>query len=93
MSSATTIRMNAGYIITDSLHIGETEFVIGVHSKYPSKFVTWACKNHDDYYWGHYVTSREAAERDLVDRALDQLHLLDHIRGGKMQNRESERER
>ena len=40
------LRMNAGYIITDSLHIGETEFVIGVHASYPGKFVTWACKNN-----------------------------------------------
>ncbi len=26
------IRMNAGYIITDSVHVGEAEFVLGVHS-------------------------------------------------------------
>ncbi len=26
------IRMNAGYIITDSVHVGEMEFVLGVHS-------------------------------------------------------------
>lgn len=74
------LRMNAGYIITDSLHIGETEFVIGVHATYPGKFVTWACKNNDNYYWGHYLNSREDAERDIVDRARDQLQLLDSIR-------------
>ena len=36
------IRINAGYIITDSIHVGETEFVLGVHSTAPSQFVTWA---------------------------------------------------
>lgn len=29
------IRTNAGYIITDCVHIGENEFVLGVHSKRP----------------------------------------------------------
>ena len=28
------IRTNAGYIITDCVHIGENEFVLGVHSKH-----------------------------------------------------------
>ena len=46
------IRINAGYIITDSIHVGETEFVLGVHSTAPSQFVTWACKNGTDYFWG-----------------------------------------
>ena len=39
-----SIRINAGYILTDSVHVGEMEFVMGVHSKAPSQFVTWACK-------------------------------------------------
>ena len=50
------IRINAGYIITDSIHVGETEFVLGVHSTAPSQFVTWACKNGTDYFWGHYFS-------------------------------------
>ena len=54
------VRRNDKYIITDSIHIGETEFVIGAHEKDPSRFVTWACKNGNDYFWGHYLTSREA---------------------------------
>ena len=35
------IRTNAGYIITDCVHIGETEFVLGVHANHPDMFVTW----------------------------------------------------
>lgn len=91
--SANNIRMNAGYIITDSIHIGETEFVIGVHSTLPQMFVTWACKKGSNYFWGHYLTSREAAERDLVDRAREQIQLLDNLRGRAGPVREVERDR
>lgn len=91
--NASNIRMNAGYIITDSIHIGETEFVIGVHSKCPSMFVTWACKNGDNYFWGHYLTSRDAAEHDLVNRAKEQLQLLDSLRGRSNPVKETERGR
>lgn len=73
-------RKNIGYIITDSVRIGETEFVIGAHEKDPNRFVTWACKNGNNYFWGHYLNSRDAAERDLVARC--QAHrFLDSIRG------------
>ena len=91
--NASNVRMNAGYIITDSIHIGETEFVIGVHSTQPNMFVTWACRNGDNYFWGHYLTSRDAAEHDLVDRAKDQLLLLDQIRGRSSPVKETERGR
>ena len=37
-------RMNAGYLITDSIHIGTTEFVLGVSIAERSMFVTWACQ-------------------------------------------------
>ena len=44
-------RMNAGYLITDSIHIGTTEFVLGVSIAERSMFVTWACQGSDYYYW------------------------------------------
>ena len=47
-------RINVGYVITDSVHIGETEFVIGQSENDPARYVTWACDNGDYYYWGHY---------------------------------------
>ena len=62
-------RMNIDYIITDSIRVGNTEFVLGEHRMDPNRFVTWECKNGTDYYWGHYLTSRKAAEKDLVNRA------------------------
>lgn len=43
-------RMNAGYLITDSIHIGTTEFVLGVSIAERSMFVTWACQGSDYYY-------------------------------------------
>lgn len=36
-------RKNAGYIITNSITIGDSEIVFGVHEKTPNSFVTWEC--------------------------------------------------
>ena len=55
-------RENAGYIITDSCHVGDSEFVLGVHLTAPQQFVTWKCSNRTDYDWGHYFS-------DLFSRA------------------------
>ena len=73
-------RRNAGYRITDSIRIGETEYVIGTHEKDPNRFVTWACTDGNNYFWGHYLTSREDAERDLIKRAGEQRRLLDSLK-------------
>ncbi len=70
-------RTNIGYTITDSITIGTTEFVIGENqTKNGTQYVTWACKNGDHYFWGHYMTDRRAAEQDLVGRAQQELSLL-----------------
>ncbi len=62
-------RINEGYVITDSIHVGETEFVFGkLDSKIPM-YVTWACKGGDNYYWGHYFSDPMEAKRDLLARA------------------------
>ena len=57
------MRTNAGYTITDSVHIGKAEFVIGEMPNAPAPFVTWECKNGNNYFWGHYFSTRQAAER------------------------------
>lgn len=64
-----SIRTNAGYTITDSVHIGETEFVIGHKVGAFAPYVTWECKGGDNYFWGHYLLSRRDAERDFLERA------------------------
>lgn len=72
-----SVRTNAGYTITQSIHIGNTEFVLGESSTDPAQFVTWACKDGDNYFWGHYMTDKLAALRDLLDRAGEELSLLE----------------
>ena len=52
------VRINQGYVITDSIHIGKAEFVIGEMSNTPAPFVTWECKDGNNYFWGHYLTTR-----------------------------------
>lgn len=69
------IRKNAGYTITDSIRIGNAEFVIGYHPTAPAPYVTWECANGNHYFWGHYLSDRQAAERDLLERAGRELDL------------------
>lgn len=86
-------RKNAGYTITDSVHIGDVEFVIGKSHSDPAMYVTWACKGGDYYYWGHYMTDRTAAEHDLLDRAGQELALIERRQGIQPKVKEKERER
>ena len=46
-------RSCAGYVITQSIKVKDTEFVLGEHLK-TGMCVTWQCKNGDNYFWGHY---------------------------------------
>ena len=66
-------RINEGYIITDSIQVGETEFVFGKLDNKIPMYVTWACKGGDNYYWGHYFTDPLEAKQDLLDRANEEL--------------------
>ena len=71
-------RANEGYIITDSIHVGNAEFVIGENeTQYGTMFVTWRCSNGTDYYWGHYFNDRFAAQKDLVARAQEEVKYLE----------------
>lgn len=87
------IRMNAGFIITDSVHIGDTEFVIGVHSTAPHSFVTWQCRDGSDYFWGHYFEDRLSAERDLLERAGRELEYQSQNQEQKKEPKTKKRER
>ena len=61
------------YVITDSIQVGETEFVFGkLDGKIPM-YVTWACKGGDNYYWGHYFSDPLEAKKDLLGRASEEL--------------------
>ena len=73
-------RENAGYIITDSCHVGDSEFVLGVHLTAPQQFVTWKCTDQKDYYWGHYFSDLFSAQKDLVARAQEEVQCLEEQR-------------
>ncbi len=84
-----TSGINAGYIITDSIHIGDTEFVLGVcQSEYPM-FVTWQHAN-GTYYWGHYFSELLEAKRDLLERAGAKLERLRRHSTPREENTQSE---
>ena len=91
-------RENAGYIITDSCHVGDSEFVLGVQLTAPQQFVTWKCTDQKDYYWGHYFNNLFSAQKDLLVRAQREVQCLEEQRTSTMsgQNRQAktkERER
>lgn len=75
--NTTSMRKNAGYTITESIRIGNVEFVLGENAAAPAHFVTWECKDGNNYYWGHYMTDKLAALRDLLDRAGQELTILE----------------
>lgn len=62
-------RINEGYVITDSIHIGQMEFVLGKNNAAPAMYVTWACRDKDNYFWGHYFSNPLEAKKDLLGRA------------------------
>lgn len=87
------VRINAGYIITSSVHVGESEFVLGVSTKAPGQFVTWKCSDGNNYYWGHYFGDQFAAEKDLVARAQEEIQVLEERPEKQKPTKEKERER
>lgn len=70
-------RKNVGYIITNSITIGDSEIVLGVHEKLPNEFVTWECKDKNDYFWGHYFSNHLAAQKDFLKRGLDKVRFYE----------------
>lgn len=73
MNKTNNQRINAGYTITDSIQIGAIEFVLGEHATAPSRYVTWECRDGSNYYWGHYLSDRLDAVKDLLGRAGQEL--------------------
>ena len=84
----------AGYIITQSIRVKDEEFVLGEHPK-KDMYVTWRCKDGDNYFWGHYTNNRYDALKDLCQRAereIDYLATIGEIPPLTIQ-KEKERER
>jgi len=72
------IKTNSGYILSDTVTIGETTFVLGTHEIEPSLFVTWQC-NKNGYFWEHYFTDRISAVKNLCERALNEAKHLEFV--------------
>lgn len=74
-------RTNAGFVITSAIPVGNKEFVLGVNMKNAQSnaqsFVTWECKDKNDYFWGHYSNSLLKATKDLCQRAMSEIEYLE----------------
>lgn len=71
-------RICAGYVITQSIRVKDTEFVMGEHPK-TGMCATWQCRDGDNYFWGHYHNNRYNALKDLCDRAIQEVDYLASI--------------
>lgn len=84
-------RINADYRIVDSIHVGEVEFVLGVHTARTNMYVTWRCSQGENYYWGHYYTDELATKRDLIQRVQEELNREEYRQGNLARETEMER--
>ncbi len=69
-------RTNQGYTIIASISLPNQEYVLGkkqFKSREP-QYVTWCCVNEHDYYYGHYITNKNVAMRDLYERAQQEIN-------------------
>ena len=76
-------RKNAGYIITNSITIGNSEIVLGVHETRPNAFVTWECSDKDNYFWGHYFNNLVSAQKDFCERGVQKAEFYEHSKKKK----------
>ena len=68
------IRQNVGYQIIETVKINDVEFVLGEkQDAVCSKYVTWYCKNNEEYNFGHYFNDKQKAQLNLYHRALKEL--------------------
>lgn len=67
-------RSNAGYTIVDSVTANGREYVLGMNENAPDKYVTWLCADGDYYTWGHYFSNALQAQKDLLERALENIN-------------------
>jgi len=84
-------RKNAGYMIIQSMMVGNAEFVLGYREGAMTPYVTWECKDGNNYFWGHYFMERHQAVRDLLERCNLELIAQDRIRENRKKREECER--
>lgn len=59
-----------GYTIIERFPVGEQGFAIGENLNAPAPYVTWQYRtaDADHFFWGHYVSSKQAAYEDYEQR-------------------------
>lgn len=69
-------RVNQNYVIMASEVVGHKEFVLAENPKAPQPYVTWERNMQEDekrgeenFYWGKYFCTPEAAEKNFYERA------------------------
>ena len=67
------MRMYDNCIITDSIHIGEAEFVLGVSTTAPGQFITWKCRDTKHYGEPQRFTALADAQKSVIQRAQEEL--------------------
>lgn len=67
------MRLYENCIITDSIHIGETEFVLGVSTTMPGQFFTGKCREAKHYDEPQRFTALSDAQKSVVQRAQEEI--------------------
>lgn len=86
-------RINAGYEIIATLPVGDVEFVVGQNIHTPNMFVTWEYQKQRGYYWGHYMTDKDAAMRDMYERAEAELSFKKSVNTREKKKKDEREER
>ena len=71
------MRIYDNCIITDSIHIGDTEFVLGVSMTHPGQFFTWKCRDKTHYDDALRYTVLADAQKNIVQRAQEEITRLE----------------
>ena len=86
-------RINEGYEIIANLPIGNVEFVVGQNIHNPNMFVTWEYRKEGGYYWGHYMNDKDAAMRDMYERAEAELSFKKSVNTREKKKKDEREER
>ena len=86
-------RVNQNYVILENEIVGEKEFVLAKNPAAPLPYVTWERnmlndeqKGGENFYWGKYFCSHEAARKNLHERADGEREFLRDLRPSLLKN-------
>ena len=84
------MRLYDNCIITDSIHIGETEFVLGVSTTAPGQFITWKCRDAKHYEEPQRFSALADAQKSVVQRAQEEISRLEQFATEQIPKRSAE---